>query len=398
MARTKGTFTLGANIELEADAPLDARLSVAQKSDLTAAGSFPYKYVGMIVTVAAEQKAYMLTGSDTTTLSNWKDMGDVDQNHFLFVDELPETGEVGYLYFVPVEGATGDNKFDEYTWNDDDEEWEKIGSASVDASPTAKYDYTTTVEVGGIPSGSSISEDDLLADIVKNMLCKVYYPSFTAPSATLAATGAKLLEVGDTLSTTMTITFNRGAINPAYGTSGYRAGAASDYTLDGTTQASNSFAITVTSAKTSYQGSVSYAAGEQPKDSTGANYDDPLAAGSVNTNTITYEFVNALWANTSDITTVAKQSLVSKSAKVKEFNFPAQTIANPEIFDVPASWTVTAVEVLNTLSNQWENCASEFTITDTTHNDAGGASTNYKRYTDNRGYNAGARKVRVKWS
>lgn len=398
MARTRGTFTLGANIELEADAPLDARLLVAQKTDLTAEGSFPYKYVGMIVSVASEQKAYMLTGADPTTAANWKDVTDTSENYFRFVDELPLTGEEGYLYLVPIEGATGNNKFDEYTWHEEGSEWELIGTASLDSSPTAKYNYSTTVEVGGIPSGTSITEDDLLADIVKNMLCKVYYPTFTAPSATLTATGAKLLEVGDTLSTTFTITFNRGAINPAYGTSGYRSGAATDYTLNGTTQAENTFSATITEAKTSYQGSVSYAAGEQPKDSTGADYNSPLAAGTVSTNTVNYEFVNALWANTSNITTVTKQSLVSKSTKVKEFNFPAQTIANPEVFDIPASWTVTAVEVLNTLSNQWESCASEFTVTDTTHNDAGGASVNYKRYTDNRGYNAGARKVRVKWS
>ena len=70
----------------------------------------------------------------------------------------------------------------------------------------------------------------------------------------------------------------------------------------------------------------------------------------------------------------------------------------PEIFDVPSSWTVTAVETLNPLSGQWEDCASEFTTSSTTHDDAGGVSTAYTRYTDNRGYGAGARQVRVKWS
>ena len=79
-------------------------------------------------------------------------------------------------------------------------------------------------------------------------------------------------------------------------------------------------------------------------------------------------------------------------------NFPAQTVANPEIFDIPASWTVTAVQVKNDLSGQYEDCSSEFTVTNTTHDDAGGNTINYKRYTDNRGYNAGARTIRVKWS
>ena len=259
-------------------------------------------------------------------------------------------------------------------------------------------DLKTSVAVGGIKSGTTYEAGTSLETLFRDMLNPVAYPTLTNPSASLSATGAKLLETGATLNTTFTISFNRGSINPAYGTSGYRSGAATSYTFDGETKSTNTFTRTITSAKISYQGSVAYDAGEQPKDSEGKNYQSPLPAGSVNTGTVSYEFVDAIWANTSDITTVAKLALVSKSAKVKELSFPAQTVANPEIFDVPASWTVTAVEVLNTLSGQWESCISEFTVTNTTHDDASGTAVNYKRYTDNRGYNAGARKVRFKWS
>ena len=118
----------------------------------------------------------------------------------------------------------------------------------------------------------------------------------------------------------------------------------------------------------------------------------------MNSNTVTYEFVNAIWANTSDITSVAKLALVSKSTKQKDMTFPAQTVANPEIFDIPASWTVTAVQVKNDLSGAWEDASSQFTVTDTTHNDAGGTSTAYKRYTFNMGVGTGSRQIRVKWS
>lgn len=259
-------------------------------------------------------------------------------------------------------------------------------------------DLTTSITVGGIPSGSSYEAGTSFETLFRNLLNPTAYPTLTNPSATLSATGAKLLETGATLATTFTITFNRGAINPAYGTSGYRSGTAQTYTLDGDTQGSNTFSKTITSAKTSYQGSVAYAAGEQPKDSTGANYNSPLPAGSVNTNTITYEFVDALWANTSNIGTIAKQALVSKSAKQKDFAFPAQTVANPEVFDVPASWTVTAVQVKNDLSGAYEDAISQFAMTDVTHNDAAGNSVAYKRYTFNLGYGTGARSVRLKWS
>lgn len=269
------------------------------------------------------------------------------------------------------------------------------GGSSAELEQT--LDVTETV--GGVTSGTTYTTGTKLEKIFRDMLDPVKYPAFTAPSATLSATGSKLLETGGSLATTMTIAFNRGAITPAYGTSGYRAGEATGYTLaGGESQESNQFSVTVTSAKTSYQGTASYAAGEQPKDSKGNDYSTPLAAGTVNTNTINYEFVNAIWSNVSNIATVAKEALVSKSAKVKQFNYPATTVANPEIFDVPASWTVTTVEVLNTLSNQWETATSQFTVTDTTHNDAAGTSTAYKRYTCNLGMALGARSVRFKWN
>lgn len=260
-------------------------------------------------------------------------------------------------------------------------------------------DLTTAISVGGIDSGVTYEAGTPLETIIRDLLEPTLYPSFTNPSASLSATGAKLLEKGSTLATTFTIVFNRGSINPQYSAeSAYRSGVATSYTLSGNTQSSNTFSETVSEAKTSYQGSVAYAQGVQPKDSKGNNYNSPLPSGSVNTNTITYEFVNALYANVSDITTVAKQALVSKSAKVKEFTFPAQTVANPEEFHVDSTWTITAVEVLNTLSNQWESCAGEFTVTDTTHTDAGGATVNYKKYLCNLGVATGSRKIRIKWS
>lgn len=75
MARTKGTFNISANIETNASAPLDARERVATKADLTASGSFPYFYEGMMVYVVSEQKRYTLKGSDPTVLANWVENG-----------------------------------------------------------------------------------------------------------------------------------------------------------------------------------------------------------------------------------------------------------------------------------------------------------------------------------
>lgn len=259
---------------------------------------------------------------------------------------------------------------------------------------------TVTKTVGGINSGITLAQGTSFEEIFRDMLNPVENPTFTAPSATITATGAKLLEKGATLETTITTTFSRGAITPAYGTSGYRSGVALDYALNsGSAQSTGTFEQTVAeTTNDTFQVTVNYAAGEQPKNSAGEDYSSPLPAGSVNSNTITYEFVNALWSNTAAIGTIAKNSLVSKSAGVHTFVFPAATVANPEVFDVPASWTVGTIKVLNTLSNQWEDCAREFTATDTTHDDAGGTSTAYKRYTCNLGYAMGSRQIKITWT
>ena len=75
MARTKGTFSLSANIEPRAAAPLDAREKVALKNDLTATGTFPYSYEGMEVYVVEEKKKYVLIGDDPTVANNWQEVG-----------------------------------------------------------------------------------------------------------------------------------------------------------------------------------------------------------------------------------------------------------------------------------------------------------------------------------
>lgn len=402
-------------------------------SDLTNDSGFIDNTVDNLVNYYTKLETYTQTEIDTM-------ISTAISGRFILVNSLPtEDISTSAIYLVPKStGTSVSNVRDEYiNTTGTTAGWELIGDTAVDIDlgvedlnnveltsladgQILRYDateqkwvnvtpdggsgsltsaITAAVDVGGVDAGTTYSVGTSIETIISDMLAPTLYPTLTNPSATLTATGAKLLEAGSTLNTVFTITFNRGSISPAYGTSGYRAGEATGYSLaEGPSQAGNTFEATITSDKTSYQGAVSYGAGEQPKDSKGANYSSALVAGSVNTNTVNYEFVDALWANTANIASVAKLGLVSKTAKVKEFTFPAQTVANPEIFDVPASWTVTAVEVLNTMSNQWETCASEFTVTDVTHTDAADTVVNYKRYTDNRGYNAGSRKVRIKWS
>ena len=259
--------------------------------------------------------------------------------------------------------------------------------------------FTTAIKVGGIETGTEYAQGTSFEKILSDMLTPVLYPTFTAPSVSLSGSGNKLLEAGATQSVTLTATFNRGSISPAYGTSGYRAGAVTGFKLNnGAEQAGNTWNVTVSESNKSFKATAIYGVGEQPKDSKGNDYDSPLAAGSVTSSNVVYDFVDALWSNVTNIETVAKMSLVAKSTKQKDFVFPDATEALPEIFDVPASWNVTAIQVKNDLSGAYEDASDQFDITDVTHNNAGGTSVNYKRYTCNLGIDIGSRTIRLKWS
>lgn len=349
MSRRPGTFTMGSNLEVLLDGPFDARERVQLKADLTDANSFPYSYIGMSVFVVEEKKRYTLIAEDTTDINSWQ------------LDASSSSG----------------------------------GGGELQAGITVKE------PVGGLKMDDAFAAGDSIETVLRNMLDPLKYPSLTNPKATLTASGGTLYEVGSTPNVTLNATLDRGSISPAYGTNGYRVGAATSYQLRdgsnnnvGAAASTGTFAdVAVSGANKTFNVEISYEAGQQPKDSHGGDYDNPMPAASVVSSNLTFEFVYCLWSNKNDITTMAKHAATKN--KVFELAFPAQTVANPEKFSIPASWTVSKIEALNDLSGKYENCASEFTATDETRQDAGGNDVAYKLYTDNRGYNAGPRTVKV---
>lgn len=352
MARQSGTYKLGSNLEPQMNAPLDARQRVATKADLTLAASFPYYWIGMEVYVVEEDKYYQLIDEPTTTIDSWR---------------------------LRAAGSGG-------------------GGSTIETS------IEVTEAVGGIPAGTTYAAGEEMEQILRDMLNPLKYPTLTNPSASLAfASGeSNLVEEGTAdIRKNIVCTFNRGSISPAYETSGYRAGAAESFTdsVTGAAQENGTYNNFAWPASGGVSVTVGYAAGEQPKDSHGNNYDSPLPASTVTSNALNIVTVNAFYANTSDITSIAKLPLFNYgSTKSKEFVFPPQTVANPEVFDIPASLTVQKIEVLNTLSGKFEILDGEFTVSDVTHQNAGGTDVAYKRYTDNRGYNADVRTIKVTWA
>ena len=96
-----------------------------------------------------------------------------------------------------------------------------------------------------------------------------------------------------------------------------------------------------------------------------------------------------LWSNAADITVMDAETVTGTS---KSWTWAPQTREHPETFDVPADLTLTALEVLNEITNKWEDVSAEFTVSETEHDGEA-----YRRYTDNRGYRAGSRQIRITW-
>lgn len=455
MARKKATSVFNDSLEVEAALPLDARTKVDTKADLLDPTSFaPYAYEGLVVYVVSEKKSYtLIDATDTTLQASWREVGagastpyddsvlagridDVSDAVDILNGDSTTDGSVAKAIAdaidALIDGAPGTydtlkeisdyiandqtaaaavaealaNKVDKVdgkglsTYDYNDAEKKRITDLEEAMANAGTSDGTIAVaiavqnDIGNYKNGDNIDAGTAMEAILRKMLSKTTYPTLTGPSAVLSGPANRLLEYGSTLSATFTVAFARGSISPANGTDGFRSGEAIDYALNGgTPQVGNTFNETVSESNKTFVATVSYGAGSQPKDSDGNDYESPLAAGSVNSNTITFEFVKALWSNAADITQIAKEQLVSASAKVKQFDFPAQTATDAMTFDVPADWTVTAVEALNPLSGQWGPAHTDFTITDTEHDGVA-----YKRYADNRGVAAGARKVRVKWA
>lgn len=259
-------------------------------------------------------------------------------------------------------------------------------------------DLDASVQVGGIDPGDHYDTGTLLEKILRDMIDPTLTPTLTNPSVTVNTETLTLLESGTSVQTAITANFNRGSINPAYGTSGYRSGPVTGYSINGSNPSStHSWSRLVDQSHNSFTITASYEAGEQPKDEDGNDYDHPLPAGSVST-TLNFTFENAIWANINQINSIDKQPLVPRSQSSISFTFPPQTELNPALFDIPNAWTVTAIEVLNQISGKYEDCEREFSTAEVTHEDAGGNVLRYTRYRDNRGYKSDSRTIRVSWT
>lgn len=271
----------------------------------------------------------------------------------------------GYFYECVSDGELEPT----YSWVQKNVQEESGASAELTES------LTTAIAVGGIDAGTTYAAGTLLETMFRDMLVPTLYPTFTAPSVSVNNENTTV-EVGTIMGGTEVVaTFSRGAITPAYGTSGYRSGVATGYTLV-TSGADEDISLTSENGRfntptwtRSTKGTVtgiataSYEAGEQPKDSKGNNYSTPLPAGSVSTSK-TVTFILPYFYGVSNNSTISDFTGLTKSVSAKgnkTYNFTTnnqymvfaydsaygnlKTILDGNGFDVTGGWQKSTVTV-----------------------------------------------------
>lgn len=280
------------------------------------------------------------------------------------------------------------------------------GKVASDKMPvlSGTSDLTGFTSIGKL-TDASLVEGKTAEEILLMMLYGVVSPTLTEPSLSIAISDESLpLIIGREQALKGALTFDRGKIEPAYGTSGYRAGAPTNYSIGDTTVeatgTSYDFEISLIPTETSVtlNYGVAYGEGEQPLNSIGQAFSAPYPAGSIastTTVTATYAIYDAFgnelsftWFEDSD-----GQGYFS--------TFASEGSGIKQSFCISDKLNVVGIKGFDTLTQQWtwlggESAKGSLTHFDTTTiiGESLGETTNYTLYTHNQPA-SGERELRI---
>lgn len=191
-------------------------------------------------------------------------------------------------------------------------------------------DLIVSNPIGRFAQDETIDEGTPFETIFRGMLSKTYYPALTDPAASIVFNVPALMKVGATIpQTALTAGFNRGSINPQYtAESGYRSGEATGYNakLTGASiaydedKADGNFTVPAFTREVKGNviatATVSYAAGVQPKDSDGNDYQSPLPAGTKSASK-TIEFILPFYWGKSALPSLASLAVLTEDLAKK---------------------------------------------------------------------------------
>lgn len=280
------------------------------------------------------------------------------------------------------------------------------GKISSDKMPTLEgtSELTGFTSIGKLTDASLI-EGRTAEEILMMMLYGVVSPTLTEPSLSIALSDDSLpLIIGRPSALKGTLTFDRGKIEPAYGTSGYRAGVPISYSVGDTiTESSGAqydfeIELTPTSSSVNLTYGVNYEEGEQPLNSIGQAVGAPYPAGSI-TSSIVIRAVYELY----DATNSSREFTWFEDEDGQGYlsTFESEGSGTQQSFAVSNAVTVIGIKAYDTMTQQWtwlggQTAAVSLTHFDTTliTGDSLGEATNYTLYTHNQPA-SGERELRI---
>lgn len=255
-------------------------------------------------------------------------------------------------------------------------------------------DIATVNALGGIPAGTTVAQlkNKTFSQIFDELIFPTVNPTFEAPTAflSLRSTSTPIIqEVGTTgasvpVAASFSTGYNPGAIKIAGVKKQNRGGNLKpneSFIYINNAPASKEFPTEIPEGSIIYRYRAAYAQGPQPLDSKGNNYQTPLPAGIVNSAAITINGVYPYFTNKDNNGAFAKLALTTSNT-LSAVKFKAEG-PNKHTFKIPVKYTLTKVELLNTLSGKYENYDTD-KFTKTTENiKVQGKQVEYAVYTRN---------------
>lgn len=268
------------------------------------------------------------------------------------------------------------------------------GKIASDKMPT--LEGTSGLE-GFYPLGKltdpSLIEGKTSEEILLMMLFGVVSPTLTAPSLSIELNTKAPLIIGRETQLEGALVFDRGTIDPAYGTSGFRAGlptsfAIADELIETTSTTCNfNFSFIPTNAENKILYSVAYAEGEQPLNSIGQEVDSPLPAGLLS-DTLTISAIYPIYCDEGK--ELEFEWFEDEDGEGYASVFEYETNDNRQSFAVSTELEVVGVKSFDQLTQQWIWLGGETAEVSLTHFDTTtvkgeslGETTDYVLYTHN---------------
>lgn len=273
-------------------------------------------------------------------------------------------------------------------------------SKTVDLAEILKYksaladDIATVNALGGIPAGTTVAQlkNKTFSQLFDELIFPTVNPTFENPTAflSLKSTSTPIIqEVGTTgasvpVAGSFNTGYNPGAIKIAGVKKQNRGGdlkSNESFIYINNAPANKEFPTEIPEGSITYKYRAAYAQGPQPLDSKGNNYQTPLPAGTVDSAAITINGVYPYFTNKDNNEAFARLALTTSNT-LSAVKFKAEGPIK-HAFKIPAKYTLTKVELLNTLSGKYENHGID-KFTKTTENiEIQGKLVSYAVYTRN---------------